>query len=135
MGTVIDFPRKRSTAYAQPAEPKVKSELVISTDPPGPPAEEFKFGYQEASFVAFHQIASREEFLALSEARRSGPVPFLRQIQACAFVQREPAAAAAPLGEFSAYIHGRYGGGVRGAYASGYRAAFAVLEPFVRNLH
>lgn len=85
--------------------------------------------------MAHYQIASRAEFLALIAARRSGPVSFLREIQRCAFIQREPAAAAAPLSEFSAYLYGRNGGGVAGQYAAGHRAAFALIEQFVARLH
>jgi hypothetical protein len=134
MGVVLTFPQRRAV---RPPKPKLESPptLEIADDPPGPPALERALGFEEGTFVAHYQIASRAEFSALIAARRSGPVSFLREIQRCAFMQREPAAAAAPLSEFSAYLYGRNGGGVAGQYAAGHHAAFAVVEPFVERLH
>lgn len=133
MGRVIQFPTPLSTPFLR--QPKPEPALICADDPPGPPALEHALGFQEGTFAAHYQIASRAEFQALSSARRSGPVSFLREIQRCAFIRREPAAAAASLSEFSDYLHGRNGGGVGGPYARGYRAAFAMIEPFVARVH
>ena len=86
------------------------------------------------TYAARHWIG-REEFLALFEARLAGRLEFLRALQGCAFVRKEPAAAGAPIAAFANYMYGRQGGGVAGPYAHGHRAGIMLCEPFVRSLH
>lgn len=134
MGTVIAFPSRSGSRPPKP-NPKPQLALKIADDPPGSPALEFALGFQGGEFAANYRVTTHAEFQALIAARRSGPVSFLRETQRCAFIQREPAAAAAPLSELSAYLYGRHGGGVHGPYAHGYRAACALIEPFVERVH
>lgn len=136
MGTIVEFPKKKISGSPSPTKPirNAMPALQIADDPPGAPGDEFAHGLEEGTRVARYEIASRAEFLALVEAQRAGPASFFAQVQCCGFVQREPAAAAAPFGVFVRYMTGAQGGGTHGHYAQGFRTAFAMVEPFIRTL-
>lgn len=134
MGRVIPFPTRRNASCPRPTTPEVRATLTVADDPRGSDTEEFAAGLREGTYAARHWI-EREEFLALFEARLAGRLEFLRALQGCAFVRKEPAAASAPIAAFANYMYGRQGGGVAGPYAHGHRAGIMLCEPFVRSLH
>lgn len=134
MGRIIQFPARPGAPCPRPKEPEAQPTLTVADDPRGSDAEEFAAGLKEGTYAARHWIG-REEFLALFEARLASRLEFLRALQGCAFVRKEPAAAGAPIAAFANYMYGRQGGGVAGPYAHGHRAGIMLCEPFVRSLH
>lgn len=135
MGRIIQFPARPGAPCPRPEEPEAQPTLTVADDPRGSDAEEFAAGLREGTYAARHWIVSRDEFLSLFEARLAGGLEFLRALQHCAFVRKDPAAASAPIGAFASHMYGRQGGGAGGPYAHGHRAGIMLCEPFVRSLH
>lgn len=99
-----------------------------------PPDVEWRYGYDEGTKAALHEIADRSEFLRVLAALERSPVAFLLELQRTKFIQDSAARDASPE-LLEAFLFGAASGGTRGEYGRAYAFAFQAVAPFVRSVH